>query len=42
MVAVRLPTWLVEWMRRQDLSQSALIETALRNSYGAAPKKRRM
>ena len=42
MVAVRLPTWLHEWMRRQDLSQSELIENALRNSYGAAPKKSRM
>lgn len=29
MVSVRLPIWLVEWLRSQDASQAALIEDAL-------------
>lgn len=37
MISVRLPTWLVEWMRAQPESQAALIEAALVEQHGLTP-----
>ena len=33
-VGVKLPRWLVEWMRGQDESQAVLIEEALKKQHG--------
>lgn len=32
-VTVKLPLWLREWLKVQDIAQSRLIETALINQY---------
>ena len=37
MVSVRLPLWLVEWLRAQDESQAALIIEALTRQHGLRP-----
>lgn len=37
MISVRLPIWLVEWLRAQPESQAALIEAALRAQHDLAP-----
>jgi len=33
MVSVRLPIYIVEWLKIQSESQAVLIETALREKY---------
>lgn len=33
MVSVKLPPWLIEWLRRQDVSQAVLIERALMHTH---------
>lgn len=37
MISVRLPIWLVEWLRAQPESQAALIEAALRERHRIGP-----
>lgn len=37
MISVRLPGWLVEWLRAQPESQAALIEEALRQGHKLTP-----
>ena len=32
-VTVKLPLWLREWLKAQDIAQSRLIETALGETY---------
>ena len=36
-VNLRLPRWLITWLRKQDQSQSVLIEEALREMHGITP-----
>lgn len=38
-VAYRLPLWLVEWMRDQDIPASRLIEDALMRRHKIKPPK---
>ena len=33
-ITVKLPHWLIEWLRGEDESQAVLIETALKQTYG--------
>lgn len=39
MISVRLPIWLVEWLRAQPESQAALIEAALRERHRIGPQE---
>ena len=39
MVSVRLPKWLVDWLRAQPESQAGLIVDALRRRYKLKPPK---
>ena len=39
MYSVRLPIWLIEWLRSQDEPQSRVIETAIREHYGATSRQ---
>lgn len=36
-ISVRLPAWLVEWLREQPESQAALIEAALAAQHDLTP-----
>lgn len=36
-VGLKLPRWLLDWMRGQDTSMAVLVEEALREKYGIAP-----
>lgn len=36
-ISVRLPAWLVEWLREQPESQAALIEAALTKQHRLNP-----
>ena len=37
MVCIRLPLWLIEWLREQPQSQAVLIEDALVAAHGIEP-----
>ena len=38
-VGVKLPRWIVEWMREQTISQAKLIEEALVKLHNLTPPK---
>ena len=35
---MKLPRWLLDWMRAQDSSMAALVEDAIREKHGVSPK----
>lgn len=36
-VGLKLPRWLLDWMRQQDKSMAVLIEDAIREKHGIEP-----
>lgn len=36
-VGLKLPRWLLDWMRQQDKSMAVLVEEALREKHGIEP-----
>lgn len=36
-VGLKLPRWLLDWMRKQDQSMAVLVEDALREKHGIDP-----
>lgn len=36
-VGLKLPRWLLDWMRKQDKSMAVLVEDALREKHGIEP-----